>query len=79
MVNILGTPDSKRGPTLVDGLEAVLSEEGASVHLYGKAEARPNRKMGHVTVTAQTRDEAVRRAERIQQALRVFGGTYVDG
>ncbi|WP_131195347.1 5-(carboxyamino)imidazole ribonucleotide synthase [Lichenihabitans psoromatis] len=27
----------------------VLSDDGASLHLYGKAEARPGRKMGHVT------------------------------
>ena len=30
-------------------LERILREPGASVHLYGKAEARPWRKMGHVT------------------------------
>jgi 5-(carboxyamino)imidazole ribonucleotide synthase len=27
----------------------ILGEPGASLHLYGKAEARPGRKMGHVT------------------------------
>ena len=27
----------------------ILSDPGASLHLYGKAEARPGRKMGHVT------------------------------
>jgi 5-(carboxyamino)imidazole ribonucleotide synthase len=27
----------------------ILGEEGASLHLYGKREARPGRKMGHVT------------------------------
>ncbi|MBZ6077329.1 5-(carboxyamino)imidazole ribonucleotide synthase [Microvirga puerhi] len=29
--------------------EQVLAEPGAHLHLYGKAEARPGRKMGHVT------------------------------
>lgn len=29
--------------------EAILREEGASLHLYGKAKVRPGRKMGHVT------------------------------
>lgn len=29
--------------------EQILREPGASLHLYGKAEARPGRKMGHVT------------------------------
>jgi 5-(carboxyamino)imidazole ribonucleotide synthase len=27
----------------------ILAEPNASLHLYGKAEARPGRKMGHVT------------------------------
>ena len=26
----------------------ILAEPGARLHLYGKAEARPGRKMGHV-------------------------------
>jgi 5-(carboxyamino)imidazole ribonucleotide synthase len=29
--------------------EALLAEPGAHLHLYGKAESRPGRKMGHVT------------------------------
>jgi 5-(carboxyamino)imidazole ribonucleotide synthase len=33
----------------VFGFERYLREASASVHLYGKAEARPGRKMGHVT------------------------------
>lgn len=33
----------------VDEWESILAEPGAHLHLYGKAEARPGRKMGHVT------------------------------
>ncbi|MEZ5812305.1 MAG: 5-(carboxyamino)imidazole ribonucleotide synthase [Rhizobiaceae bacterium] len=33
----------------VDRLAELAAEAGAVVHLYGKAEARPGRKMGHVT------------------------------
>jgi len=33
----------------IDGWEAMLAEPGARLHLYGKGEARPGRKMGHVT------------------------------
>ena len=32
-----------------DGWLGLLEEPGAHLHLYGKAEARPGRKMGHVT------------------------------
>ncbi len=33
----------------VDGWRTLLATEGACLHLYGKHEARPGRKMGHVT------------------------------
>ena len=36
----------------------VLALPGAHLHLYGKAEARPGRKMGHLTLTAETADDA---------------------
>ena len=33
---------------------AVLALPGAHLHLYGKAQARPGRKMGHLTITAES-------------------------
>jgi 5-(carboxyamino)imidazole ribonucleotide synthase len=40
----------------VNNWPQILSEDGASLHLYGKKEARPGRKMGHVTrVETETR------------------------
>jgi 5-(carboxyamino)imidazole ribonucleotide synthase len=41
MDNLIGR-DVDRWPELV-------AEQGAHVHIYGKGEARPGRKMGHVT------------------------------
>lgn len=38
--------------------ERIFAVPGAGLHLYGKAEPRPGRKMGHITVTANTTDEA---------------------
>ncbi|MFN3389597.1 MAG: ATP-grasp domain-containing protein, partial [Allosphingosinicella sp.] len=32
-----------------DGWAAILADPAAHLHLYGKGEARPGRKMGHVT------------------------------
>jgi 5-(carboxyamino)imidazole ribonucleotide synthase len=37
---------------------AVLALPGVHLHLYGKAESRPGRKMGHLTVTAATASQA---------------------
>jgi 5-(carboxyamino)imidazole ribonucleotide synthase len=36
----------------------VLSLPGTHLHLYGKSEARKGRKMGHLTITALTADQA---------------------
>ena len=41
---------------------AVLALPGAHLHLYGKTEARPGRKMGHLTFTAPTAEQADRNA-----------------
>lgn len=51
MLNILGgqTPDSH-----VQVANRALTSPNASVHLYGKGDARPGRKMGHITITAPT-------------------------
>ncbi len=51
MVNILGRENEEATQALVD---AVLDIPGASLHWYGKSESRPQRKMGHVTVTGDT-------------------------
>jgi 5-(carboxyamino)imidazole ribonucleotide synthase len=40
----------------VDAWESVLAEPGAHLHLYGKGEARPGRKMGHITRIRPVRD-----------------------
>jgi 5-(carboxyamino)imidazole ribonucleotide synthase len=39
------------------------------LHLYGKPEARPGRKMGHLTALAETPEEAARRALAARDAL----------
>src|SRR5205085_4718496 len=46
MVNLLGDIWTDGEPDWA----ALLAHPGAHLHLYGKREARPGRKMGHVTV-----------------------------
>lgn len=53
----------------------LLAIPGVYLHLYGKAEARPARKMGHVTVVAATSNECQSRA---QQAAAVLGLAWHD-
>jgi 5-(carboxyamino)imidazole ribonucleotide synthase len=47
----------------------VLRHPGAKLHLYGKAEARPGRKMGHVTVLGESLDACLAVAAAIERDL----------
>lgn len=66
MINILGERD---GETQVKGTPDVLAIPGASLHLYGKSPTKVDRKMGHITVTADTVDEAQARARQARKAF----------
>jgi 5-(carboxyamino)imidazole ribonucleotide synthase len=48
---------------------AVLKFERARLHLYGKTEARPGRKMGHVNCLGDTLDEALSLLETVRKTL----------
>lgn len=48
---------------------AALAEPGVALHLYGKDEARPGRKMGHVTVCADDADAAREQVVRARSRL----------
>jgi 5-(carboxyamino)imidazole ribonucleotide synthase len=65
MLNLLG--DLWRGGS--PDWAAVLAVPGVHLHLYGKAEARPGRKMGHLTVTAASAVEADARARAAAELL----------
>jgi 5-(carboxyamino)imidazole ribonucleotide synthase len=68
MVNLLGT--GERRAALLEGLDLALADPAARVHLYDKREVFERRKMGHVTVTAETPDEALDRARTAAGHLR---------
>jgi 5-(carboxyamino)imidazole ribonucleotide synthase len=72
MVNLLGS-GKESGPCAVEGLEEAMAMEGVSVHLYGKAESRPGRKMGHVTILGESLEDAEEKARRVAEKLKVFG------
>ena len=65
MVNLLGELWESGEPRW----EVVLAEPAAHLHLYGKREARPGRKMGHLTVTTGTAMGAASLARRLRQRL----------
>jgi 5-(carboxyamino)imidazole ribonucleotide synthase len=48
---------------------AALSNPQVKLHLYGKAEARPGRKMGHLNASGQSEEEAVNSVQKARAAL----------
>jgi 5-(carboxyamino)imidazole ribonucleotide synthase len=50
--------------------DKALTDPRVKLHLYGKRSARPGRKMGHLTATAETADEAGEVVRRAREALR---------
>jgi 5-(carboxyamino)imidazole ribonucleotide synthase len=69
MVNILGDCWNGGEPDWA----AVKAVPDTHLHLYGKREARPARKMGHVTCLAHTPAEAMARATRVKELLNIPG------
>lgn len=63
MVNVLGGREGALRDAVESRVLAAAKIPGAHLHLYGKADVRPKRKMGHVTVTADTPKDALERAE----------------
>ena len=65
MVNLLGDLWDSGEPHW----EHILNSPRAKLHLYGKCDARPGRKMGHYTCIAETGLKARNEALRLQRAL----------
>jgi len=70
MINILGEA-GHTGPVMYEGMEEVLAVDGVYVHLYGKQETRPYRKMGHITVIDPEQEKAIEKAMEVKSCLKV--------
>lgn len=65
MVNLLGDAWSAGEPAWSD----ILGLPAVKLHLYGKAEARTGRKMGHITCLAADLDQAMMSAQAVKRIL----------
>lgn len=68
MVNLLGTHSR---PALVDNAEEVFNTNDAHLHIYGKANSRIGRKMGHMTLLGDDLDETISKATSITQNIKI--------
>lgn len=71
MINLLGEKGHE-GVAVYEGLEKIMAIEGVYVHLYGKKYTKPFRKMGHVTIVDQNREQAIEKANLVKDTLKVI-------
>lgn len=71
MLNLTG-PDTFTGAYQLANLEELLSITGVYIHLYNKAESKPNRKLGHITVLDQSLDMLLAKAEKIKSLIKII-------
>jgi 5-(carboxyamino)imidazole ribonucleotide synthase len=68
MINIIGA-DKHSGDVHYEGLEDVLKIENAFVHLYGKRQTKPGRKMGHVTILSKDKQDLLHQSNKVKRTL----------
>lgn len=71
MINLLGEKGFE-GKARYENIEEVLHTEGAYIHLYGKEDTKPFRKMGHITVCNTNLEEAKDIARRFLKEVRII-------
>lgn len=71
MVNLYGE-EGYTGAPVYQGLEEVMKKSGIFVHIYGKMETKPFRKMGHVTIIGESWDEIQAKADHVLHTLKVI-------
>jgi 5-(carboxyamino)imidazole ribonucleotide synthase len=70
IVNLVGE-EPFSGEANYEGLNEVLMMDNVFVHIYGKKETRPGRKMGHVTILSHEKQELLHKANQIRHTLKV--------
>ena len=71
MLNLVGE-EKHTGIVKYEGLKDVLKLPNAYVHLYGKHETKPGRKMGHINVLADTQEELMNQLVHIKSMVKVI-------
>jgi 5-(carboxyamino)imidazole ribonucleotide synthase len=71
MTNLLGEAGCN-GLVKVTGLEEAMKIPGVNIHIYGKRQTKPHRKMGHVTALADNVDEALKNAQDAQKLIKII-------
>lgn len=71
LYNVLGE-EGFTGPVIFNGLKDILAIEGVNVHIYGKEETKPFRKMGHITIIDNDKDSLLEKYNIVSTTLKVI-------
>jgi 5-(carboxyamino)imidazole ribonucleotide synthase len=71
IVNIIGA-EGFVGDVFYEGLDNVLKMDNVFVHLYGKKQTKPGRKMGHVTIISSDYQDLTHKANKIKHTLKAM-------
>jgi 5-(carboxyamino)imidazole ribonucleotide synthase len=71
IVNLIGAAGCE-GEVHYEGLEEVLQMDNVFVHIYGKKETKPGRKMGHVTIISREKQDLIYKAHKIKNTMKVI-------
>lgn len=71
MVNLVGA-EGHTGDVVYENIEEILAMEGVTPHIYGKAQTRPFRKMGHVTIVNNDLAKARSIAQKVKETIQVI-------
>ena len=70
MLNLIGE-EGHSGPVKYQGMDEALKMQGVYIHLYGKHETKPGRKMGHVTILGENKNDLLSKARSLKEILKV--------
>ena len=70
MLNLVGD-NNYSGKVFYENLDAVFEIKNANLHIYGKQETRPNRKMGHITIICDNFEEGYNNAKLLKSKIKV--------
>ena len=70
MLNLVGD-ENYNGRVFYENLDLVFKTNSANLHIYGKEETRPNRKMGHVTIICNKFEDAYEKAKFLKDNIKI--------
>lgn len=71
MVNLVGA-EGHTGNVVYENIADIMAMEGVTPHIYGKAQTRPFRKMGHVTIVNDDLAKARSIAQKVKETIKVI-------